>query len=155
MPDATALFPLLPGLRRFASALLGSPKAPADDLVLRAIHQIQHDAPPEDAAHLRSALLAALAGLAQCEPLPEEAHPAEGLEKALLDLPVAHRAALVLINVENCSYAQAAQLLGISRNVLIGRLASARQMIARRMQADTQMTMPMRRQGAPFLRLVK
>ena len=151
MPDASALSPLLPGLRRFASALMGSPKAPADDLILRAIHHIQHEAPPEDEAQLHSALRAALARLAQGERLPAEAQPAEGLEKALLDLPAGHRAALVLVNVEHCSYAQAAELLGISRNVLIGRLASARQMIARQMQDAT----PMRRQGAPYLRLVK
>ena len=151
MSDATALAPLLPGLRRLASALMGSPKAPADDLVLQAIHHIQHDAPPADEDHLRSALQAALTRLAQGQPYSERAQPVEGLEKALLDLPAGHRAALVLVNVEHCSYAQAAQLLGISRNVLIGRLASARQMIAR----QTQDAMPMRRQGAPYLRLVK
>jgi DNA-directed RNA polymerase specialized sigma24 family protein len=93
-----------------------------------------------------------LASLAQLRALPRpvsctQAHP---WESALVDLPAGHRAALILVAVEGCSYEEAAQTLGISRPVLMGRLTAARLMLARRM--DEMKGGAMR---APHLRLVK
>lgn len=151
MSIAATLSGLLPSLRRLAAALIGSPRAPADELVLRALHQMLREPPPENEAGLKAVLQARLARLAEMRPAPALTPPAQGMERALLELPASHRAALVLVCVERCSYAEAAKALGISRNVLIGRLASARQMIARHMQDEAQG----RRASAPYLRLVK
>jgi RNA polymerase sigma-70 factor (ECF subfamily) len=68
----------------------------------------------------------------------------------LVDLPASHRAALILVVVEGCSYEEAAQTLGISRPVLMGRLTAARHMLARSLEDM--------KSGAirePYLRLVK
>jgi DNA-directed RNA polymerase specialized sigma24 family protein len=150
LPYATALPALLPDLRRFAAALTGSPKARADDLVLRALHQVLREAPVADEAQLKQAMRAGIVRLARNRPESALTKGAGALETALRELPVMHRAALMLINVEHCSYDEAAQVLGISRAVLIGRLTAARQIIARHMQEDSRGSA-----RAPFLRLVK
>jgi RNA polymerase sigma-70 factor (ECF subfamily) len=143
---------LLPDLRRCAAALCGTPKGQADELVLRALHNLWREKLPENEGGLRRKLRASLTRLAQIRALPRPpsgtgAHP---WESALVDLPAGHRAALILVTVEGCSYEEAAQILGISRPVLMGRLTAARQMLARSTQ---DMDTGMRR--APHLRLVK
>ena len=142
----------LPSLRRFAAGLCGTPKGQADELVLRALHTTLRDPAPENGVVLYRKLRSSLANLAQLRALPHpvpstQAHP---WESALVDLPAGHRAALILVAVEGCSYEEAAQTLGISRPVLIGRLTAARLMFARRMDGVTGGAM-----RAPYLRLVK
>ena len=142
----------LPSLRRFAAALCGTPKGQADELVLRALHATLRDPAPENGVVLYRKLRTRLASLAQLRALPHpspiaQSHP---WEAALVDLPAGHRAALILVSVEGCSYEEAAQILGISRPVLMGRLTAARQMLARNMDKVTTGT-----HRAPYLRLVK
>jgi predicted DNA-binding protein (UPF0251 family) len=52
--------------------------------------------------------------------------------------------------VEDCTYEEAAQTLGVNRAVLIGRLAAARQLMARRLQEEARSD-----EAPPYLRLVK
>ena len=152
MSTAPSLSVLLPSLRRFATALSGVPKGRADELVLRALHSVLREPPAESEAVLCRKLRASLTSLTQIRALPRptpsaQAHP---WEAALLDLPVAHRAALILVSVEGCSYDEAAQTLGISRAVLMGRLTAARHMLTNSLEDA--------RPGAihaPHLRLVK
>lgn len=136
LPDR--LSALLPDLRRLAGALTGSPKARADDLVLRALHQFLRDAPPQEAGQIKGRLQGLLIRLVELRPLEPCPASMDPMERALRDLPAGHRAALILVDVERCSYAQAAQVLGISRNVFMGRLATARQRIAQQMQEAPQ-----------------
>ncbi len=152
MPDTASLSAHLPSLRRFAAALCGAPKERADELVLRALHAVLRDPPAKNEALLCRKLRATLAHLAQIRALPRPAPQAQThpWETALIDLPAGHRAALILVSVEGCSYEEAAQTLGISRAVLIGRLTAARLMLARRM--DEMKGGAIR---APYLRLVK
>ena len=152
MTAAARLSAHLPSLRRFAAGLCGTPKGQADELVLRALHATLRDPAPENGVVLYRKLRTSLASLAQLRALPRpmpstQAHP---WESALVDLPAGHRAALILVAVEGCSYEEAAQTLGISRPVLMGRLTAARQMLARQM--DDMNTGTLR---APHLRLVK
>jgi DNA-directed RNA polymerase specialized sigma24 family protein len=147
-----SLYVLLPSLRRFAAALSGAPEGRADELVLRAIHSVLREPPAESEAILCRKLRAQLTSLTQIRALPRstpgaKAHP---WEAALLDLPVVHRAALILVSVEGCSYDEAAQTLGISRAVLMGRLTAARHMLANSLQDATSSAI-----HAPHLRLVK
>ena len=152
MPNTARLSAHLPSLRRFAAALCGTPKGQADELVLRALHATLRDPVPENGAALYRKLRTRLASLAQIRALPRPAphagaHP---WESALVDLPASHRAALILVVVEGCSYEEAAQTLGISRPVLMGRLTAARHMLARSLEDM--------KSGAirePYLRLVK
>jgi len=149
VPDATPLSPLLPDLRRFAAALMGASHTAADDLVLRALREVLRDAPEADQASLRRLLRACLVRLASNRPQPALPEGAEALEQALGALPILHRAALLLVTIDHCTYEEAAQILGISRAVLIGRLAAARQIMTRFMQDETRGAI-----HAPYLRLV-
>lgn len=152
MSPAANLCVLLPSLRRFAAALSGAPKGRTDELVLGALHSVLREPPAESQAVLRRKLRSRLTSLTQGRalPLPTPSAQAHPWEAALLDLPAAHRAALILVSVEGCSYEEAAQTLGISRPVLMGRLTAARHMLTNSLQDA-----PSRAIRAPHLRLVK
>jgi len=154
VPHPDALTRFLPDLRRFAAALTGSPRSRADELVLRALRDVMVKAPEAgDGAgddQLKRGLRANLAHLAHVQVPRHPAANANAFETALLDLPSTHRAALILICVEDCTYEEAAQTLGVNRAVLIGRLAAARQLMARRLQEEARSD-----EAPPYLRLVK
>ncbi len=166
--------PLIPGLRRYARALLRDASA-ADDLVQdcleRAVtrwHQRRGD------GDARSWLYAILHNLAVSEmrrtsrrtphlALDEEratdpgAAPTQedGLHhRALLDalgsLPEDQRAALLLVSVEDLSYADAARVLGVPIGTVMSRIARAREKLRRAI--DEGRTIPAE---GPQLRRVK
>ncbi len=144
---------LLPGLRRFAVALTGAQETPgprqADEMVLRAVHTTLRAGPYTSQVALRTALYGAFIHLQHGRP-PAQSEGLTPIAGGLRELPLAHRAALLLVTLESFSYDEAADILGVSRNILLGRLAATRQMLARHMEAASS--------GAarpPHLRLVK
>jgi RNA polymerase sigma-70 factor (ECF subfamily) len=139
LPYRDAFLPGLPELRRFAVALIAPEQSQAcqaaDDLVLRAVQCVMREPSPTDEAQRRRALHAAVVryalGGAATTPAAE---PRNALTAGLGDLQLQHRAALLLVSLQGFSYDDAASILGVSRNVLLGRLATARQLLARRME---------------------
>ena len=136
------LHELLPGLRRFVRRRLGDPSAAEDVVqnVLLAIHRARHTYRPErpfapwlyavarnavtDHLRARGRRLDREIGLEperMPEPAPEtrdEAGLTPELEAALAALPPAQREAVVLIQLEGLSVAEAADRVGISRTAL-------------------------------------
>ncbi len=152
MPFAPSLSALLPRLRRFAAALCVTSRERADEWVLRALKELSYDPPAPSEADWYFWARAHLIHLAEASPkIPRAPQaPLPPLEAALLDLPLGHRAALLLVTLEGCSYEEAARLCGISRAVFVSRLTSARHMLAHFL-AERQQGM----EQAPYLRLVK
>lgn len=147
MPDRHAIVAEIPRLRRYARALTGSREA-ADDLVQdtletalakwrfwqwgrelrpwlfaimhnrhvdqvrsgQGLHYQPDDELPTPAAHDN-----ALDGLALRD-----------LERALVQLPVEQREVLLLVALEELSYAEAARVLGLPQGTVMSRLARAR-----------------------------
>lgn len=153
--------PLIPGLRRYARALLRDASA-ADDLVQdcleRAVGRWQQRRGDGDA---RSWLYTILHNLAisqirrtirrgphvtlDAEPAADPGAPAtqeDGLHhRALLDaldaLPEDQRAALLLVSVEDMSYADAARVLGVPIGTVMSRIARAREKLRRTIEAGS------------------
>lgn len=156
MPNREHILPLLPGLRRFAVALMAPQETrscrEADEAVARAVQTAAMEE-AADRASLRAALYAALIRIAQGR---EQASPTpvqrRSIADGLLALQIQHRAALLLVALEGFSYDEAAAALGVSRNVLVGRLATARQILSA--QTATHGAGGARR-PVPHLRLVK
>lgn len=148
MTDSRAILAELPRLRRYARALVGSREA-ADDLVQdtleRAWSRVAQWRPGSD---LRSWLLAIMHNLRidqmrrpalAVTPLDEEAIdlPARAtqtdlielgeLEAALACLPEEQRAVLLLVALEDMSYAQIAATLNIPAGTVMSRLARGRE----------------------------
>lgn len=152
--------PLIPALRRYARALLRDRDA-ADDLVQdvleRAIarwHQRQR------LSSLRAWLFAILHNLAMdrlrqrgrrghptsiddvpevrlATPPTQEAAAAQRDVMALVDrLPEEQRSALLLIGVEELSYAEAARVLDVPQGTIMSRLSRARERLRRLMEDD-------------------
>lgn len=146
--DSRAILAELPRLRRYARALVGSREA-ADDLVQdtleRAWSRVAQWRPGSD---LRSWLLAIMHNLRidqmrrpalAVTPLDEEAIdlPARAtqtdlielgeLEAALACLPEEQRAVLLLVALEDMSYAQIAATLNIPAGTVMSRLARGRE----------------------------
>ena len=147
MNDAESIVELIPRLRRYARALAGD-RAAADDLVqdtlerawaklhlyrrgtdLRAwLFTVMHNV-------YVNQMRAARPGVQLDEELPELSQPArqsDGLELRDLDLairrlPPEQREALLLVVLEDMSYGQAAETLGIPIGTVMSRLARARE----------------------------
>lgn len=173
-----AIEPLIPALRRYARALLAN-RADADDLVQdcleRAVsrwHQRRPDSEP------RPWLFAILHNLAMTRlrrassrprsaPLDEAgegefARPAtqeDGLRhgellRALAQLPEDQRAVLLLVAVEELTYAEAARALDIPIGTVMSRLSRARERLHALVNADPSRE-PVRDPQRPPLRRVK
>jgi RNA polymerase sigma-70 factor (ECF subfamily) len=147
------------GLRRYAFALTGS-RFEAEDLVQDTLARAVAAASSfRSGDNLRGWLFtimhnAFVSGVrarraAECalsDTVPEPSQAATQLDRlevrdvlaALARLPEAQRAALVLIALEEFSYREAAQVLGIPLGTLMSRLARGREALRRAMSQDTQ-----------------
>lgn len=146
--DSRAILAELPRLRRYARALVGSREA-ADDLVQDTLERAwSRVAQWQAGSDLRSWLLAIMHNLRidqmrrpalAVSPLDEEAVevPARAtqtdllelgeLEAALSCLPEEQRAVLLLVALEDMSYAQVAATLNIPAGTVMSRLARGRE----------------------------
>ncbi|MFG1379181.1 RNA polymerase sigma factor [Xanthobacter autotrophicus] len=166
--------PLIPALRRYARALMRE-RAAADDLVQdcleRAISR-WHQRRQEDDA--RAWIFTILHNLAMTRlrrttqrpvhvPLDEveavnlsfAAQQEDGLRHrdlldALAQLPEEQRTVLLLVTVEELSYADAARVLDIPIGTVMSRLSRARERLSRLMSAEPRATL-----SPPYLRSVK
>ncbi len=166
--------PLIPGLRRYARALLRDATA-ADDLVQdcleRAVgrwHQRRGDGDARSwlytilhnlaVSQMRRKLRRAPHVTLDDEAAPEPGSPATQEDaihhQALLDalgaLPDDQKAALLLVSVEDMSYAEAARVLGVPIGTVMSRIARAREKLRRAIEAGG--TIP---DSQPQLRRVK
>jgi len=175
MNDMLALIgPLIPALRRYARALTRD-GAVADDLVQdcleRAIagwHQRRHDGDARSWVFTILHNLAVNAGRRKTRrgfhhelgDVDEELLSRHGdqedrlrlrdLARALDTLPEEQRAVLLLVSVEDLSYAEAARVLDIPLGTVMSRLARAREKVLNFMEGDAVVV-----SAAPGLRRVK
>jgi len=166
--------PLIPALRRYARALMRE-RAAADDLVQdcleRAISRWHQRRQDDDArawiftilhnlamTRLRRAAQrpvhvalddAAAANLSQAAS-QEEGLRHRDLLNALAQLPDEQRTVLLLVTVEQLSYADAARVLDLPIGTVMSRLSRARERLARLMSAEPRKTL-----SPPYLRSVK
>lgn len=170
--------PLIPGLRRYARALMRSRPA-ADDLVQHCLervvatwHRRRRDRDP------RSWVFAILHNLAinrlrqvqrqdrqretgpgdapafAQQPMQGDRLPQHDLLRALAGLPEEQCSVILLVGVEDFTYAEAAEVLAVPIGTVMSRLARGREQLRRSLDGDT--TTPrlgMRRR--PYLRRVK
>jgi RNA polymerase sigma-70 factor (ECF subfamily) len=136
--------PLIPALRRYAHGLMRD-RATADDLVQdcleRAItrwHQRREDNDP------RSWIFTILHNLAVNRMRQRQRRgPHISIEDADEDLPADQRALLLLISVEDLSYAEAADVLKVPIGTVMSRLARARERLRRAVEGEsTKVTAP-------------
>ncbi|HJS38797.1 MAG TPA: RNA polymerase sigma factor [Burkholderiales bacterium] len=147
MSDGPSLVALIPRLRRYARALAGD-RAAADDLVqdtlerawaklhlfrggtdLRAwLFTVMHNVHVNQvrAARPTDALDEEMPELAQ-RAVQGDALVVRDLERALAALPAAQREVLLLVALEDLSYEETAQVLGIPIGTVMSRLARARE----------------------------
>ncbi|MDB5640854.1 MAG: uncharacterized protein JWN07_171 [Hyphomicrobiales bacterium] len=146
----------LPDLRRFAGALIAPGHVQScglvDDLVARAAASVLRER-HESGTAVRLALYSAVIRLSQNRDSRQPAGmatlpPPGSFADGLLSLQIQHRAALLLVSLEQFSYEDAAVVLGVSRTFLVAKLSTARQMLARRLEASNE-------RPATHLRLVK
>lgn len=145
-------------LRRYAFALTRS-REEAEDLVQETLTRAIVGAGTfRDGGNLRRWLFAIMhnAFISGCRSRPPDAEPlpddlpdaqcapsqiahleAQDVLAALGRLPEAQRAALVLIALEEFSYADAARILGVPPGTLMSRLARAREALRRAMDGET------------------
>jgi len=166
--------PLIPALRRYARALMRE-RAAADDLVQdcleRAISRWHQRRPTDDArawvftilhnlamTRLRRAAQRPVhiglddtdaASLASAAP-QEQGLRHRDLLNALGQLPDEQRTVLLLVTVEELSYADAARVLDVPIGTVMSRLSRARERLARLMSAE-----PRAYASPPYLRSVK
>ncbi|MGQ9367430.1 sigma-70 family RNA polymerase sigma factor [Azospirillum sp. ST 5-10] len=167
--------PVIPALRRYARSLTRD-RAAADDLVQDCLervisrwHQWRRD------ASVRTWMFAILHNLAANRrrdirrrreevavddadeallgrpPTQEAALRYRDLGRALATLPEEQRSVLLLVSVEDLSYAEVATVLGIPIGTVMSRLARAREKLLRAVEDDGETRVP---KGAP-LRSVK
>lgn len=166
--------PLIPQLRRYARAMLRNP-AEADDLVqdclLRVIdrwHQRRADGNARSWVftilhnltinHLRQKtrrgphlnLEDVAAGFATSPATQEAGLSHRDLRKSLAALPEEQRSVLLLVTVEDLSYAEAAKVLGIPIGTVMSRLARARERLMKMLEGEN--IVPL---NAPNLRRLK
>jgi RNA polymerase sigma-70 factor, ECF subfamily len=147
MSDAQSLVALIPRLRRYARALVGD-RAAADDLVqdtlerawtklhlfrrgtdLRAwLFTVMHNVRVNQlrAARPTDVLEDDMPELAQ-RATQGDSLLVRDLDRAVAALPVAQREVLLLVALEDLSYEEAAQVLGIPIGTVMSRLARARE----------------------------
>ena len=175
MSDMARLIePLIPALRRYARALVGDAAA-ADDLVQDCLertvsrwHQRRED------GDSRAWMFTILHNLtinrlrqknrrgrhvelddadesAMAQPATQEDHLREtDIMAAVSRLPEDQRSVLLLVSVEELSYADAARVLDVPIGTVMSRLARARERLRRLMQGNELATVP-----RPHLRSVK
>ena len=155
----------IPALRRYARGLIGQdcpdPVASADELVRKAVERERlADRPPaQGSARLR--LFASLTSLnrtrlrATPAKAPHPERPRPGVRDTLAQTPIDCREALLLVVVEGFSYAQAAQILGVSRLGVANRMARARQEMGGPLEATLTGQARGKPGQPPYLRLVK
>ncbi|MEO6856916.1 MAG: sigma-70 family RNA polymerase sigma factor [Rhodoferax sp.] len=158
--------PMIPALRRYARALLHD-RAVADDLVQDCLERvISHWMQRRDAKDTRQWVFAILHNLAMrglrqqsrrglhlaleemdeadmSTPAPQEHRVRhQELMRALDQLPEDQRSVLLLVSVEDMSYAEAAATLEIPIGTVMSRLARARQRIRAMMDGEIDMPSP-------------
>jgi RNA polymerase sigma-70 factor (ECF subfamily) len=154
---------LAPGIRRYARALsAGEPPSVADELLLEAFQPLRDIASSDCAGgetELRLRLYAAFTRMAEkklrgaASTGPSLRHPV--IVHGLADLQLEDREALLLVVLEGFSYDHAADILGVERETLVGRLVRARTRLA---AFDNQPSAPSdgtKRTPALHLRVVK
>ncbi len=155
----------IPSLRRYALTLLGD-RQEVDDLVhdclVRALDQLHTH---REDADVRAWLFAIMHNLfvsrlrhrrvrghmdAVCEvneealgvPASQEEHMyTRDVVRALKGLPVEQRSVLLLVSVEDLSYAEVAQVLAIPIGTVMSRLARARERLRRIMEGSPQIAL--------------
>ncbi len=155
--DSAAILAELPRLRRYARALVGDRMA-ADDLVQdtleRAWSRLDRWRPGSD---LRTWLFAIMHNLridqlrrqaVECVPIDEDAHvlpvrasqsdriELDNLAAALARVPEEQRAVLLLISLEEMSYAEVAAALGIPLGTVMSRLCRGREHLRQILAGD-------------------
>ncbi len=151
MTDMTQLLePLIPALRRYARALLRD-RTSADDLVQDCLERaVAHWSQRRAGGDARSWVFTILHNLAMTElkrkaarssdvdfesveaslpapPSQEDGLHYRDLQRALAALPQEQRAVMLLVSVEDLSYADAAKVLGIPLGTVMSRLSRARE----------------------------
>ena len=154
MSDAQSLIELIPRLRRYARALVGD-RAAADDLVQDTLERAWSKLHLyQSGTDLRAWLFTVMHNVhvnrvraaRPTDPLddemPELAQRAtqgdalivRDLERGIAALPVAQREVLLLVALEDLSYAETARALGIPIGTVMSRLARAREKLRASMQ---------------------
>ena len=165
--DSHALLAELPRLRRYARALVGE-RSVADDLVQDTLERAwaRHGQWRAD-GELRTWLFAIMHNLrvdqlrrpaVECVPIDEEAHvlpvrasqsdriELDNLAEALARVPAEQRAVLLLISLEEMSYAEVAATLDIPLGTVMSRLSRGRERLRQILAGDT---------ASPRLRVVR
>ena len=176
MPDRAArIEEQIPGLRRFACALLRGNREAADDLVqdtleralsnwnlrrnqgnLRGwLYTILHNRFLSDQHRVRRrGPHDALTEKTELPGINGEQHSVlehRDLLRAFAILPAEQRAVLLLVGVEDLSYQQAARVLGVPIGTVMSRLSRGRERLRRYMHGDTSENNP--RHGAALRRV--
>ncbi len=178
--DQRPLIDHIPALRRYARALTGDTWA-ADDLVqdtleracskwrlwlagtdLRAwLFTLMHNLYVSEVRHrLRQGELARPVDLAELEQEPaapaSTADSAIDLQRCLLRLPQEQRAVLLLVTLEDLSYADVARIVGVPVGTVMSRLSRARARLQELLEAGPVPTpAPAEVAAAPALRRLK
>jgi len=146
--------PLIPALRRYARALLRD-RDDADDLVQDVLERAVARWHLRQGANPRPWLFSILHNLAidllrqrarrgaplELDTVPEERLAVPASQEATVEqadiltliagLPEEHRSVLLLIGVEELSYAEAATVLGVAQGTIMSRLSRARERLRR------------------------
>lgn len=172
---ARLIEPLIPALRRYARALLPD-RGAADDLVQdgleRAIGRWHQRRPDGDARSWLFAIIHNLAvnrmrqaarrgphvpldgaeeAAAGLPPAQEQALRHRDLLRALQTLPAEQRSVVLLVSVEDLSYAEVAEVLRIPLGTVMSRLSRGRERLRQAMEGSAQAGLA----DAPRLRRVK
>lgn len=166
--------PMIPALRRYARGLLGDPET-ADDIVQDCLEKIVANWQRRRSDDARSWVFAILHNLAvnrlrqnarrgtsvTIEDLPEGMSAREAMQEeaiygrqvlgAIERLPPDHRAILLLISVEDLSYAEAAKVLDVPVGTVMSRLSRAREQLRSILETKPSDTLS----GGPHIRRVK
>jgi RNA polymerase sigma-70 factor (ECF subfamily) len=141
---------LTPALRRFAGALIprdaargGDPGGgSAHDLVVKTLTAALRTGRQASFEQLRMWLYSTLVHLnharLQAESQAAGATPSsrsQGVSQSLMELSTPDREALLLVVTEGFTYAQSAEILGISRATLVSRVARARAVLEQHLDA--------------------
>ncbi|WJH41167.1 RNA polymerase sigma factor [Aliirhizobium terrae] len=172
--------PMIPALRRYARGLLRDPET-ADDIVQDCLVRIVANWQKRRNEDARSWAFAILHNLAvnrlrqntrrgaamPIDDMPEATGALQATQEetvfghevmsAIDRLPPDHRAILLLISVEDMSYAEAGQVLGIPLGTVMSRLSRAREQLRKLLETAPQNEAGHRGHlpGGPYIRRVK